>query len=233
MKLLFPALLAAVLTVLAPAPTAAQNWTNTIRQTEHGHEIGDPEADISLASFVSYTCPHCAAFEKASDAPLQIAYIRLGKVRLEVRPLIRNPIDLAAALLAECGPPEKFFANHRAIMFAQNKWLPKAVAATPAQQQRWVTGPFGSRMRAIASDMDFYEIMERRGYPRIQSDRCLTDQARATTIATDSKAESERYNVRGTPSFLLDGKLLADVHDWPGVEQALNTKLALSNITAD
>lgn len=225
LRLIIPAALLAVFATLAPAPAAAQDWNLTVSQSEFGHVVGNPDAAIKLSAFVSYTCPHCAAYERASDAPMRLGYLGLGHVQLEVRPLIRNSVDLAAALLAECGPTDKFFDNHRAIIFAQDEWMAKATSTTQAQQQRWASGSVASRMRAIAADLDFYDIMERRGYSRSETDQCLSNEARAAEIATDSQAESARYNVPGTPSFLLNGQLLDDVHDWAGIERALNARL--------
>jgi len=223
--LAFAVLMAVAMALFTPAAVSAKNWNTTYAVTEHGHQVGNPQAEITLASFISYTCPHCATFEKSADAPLRLGFIGLGKVRLEVRPQIRNPIDLAAALLAECGPKEKFFDNHRAIMFAQDKWLPIAERASSFQRQRWSYGPVPARMRAIAADLGFYTIMDRRGFSRSATDRCLSNETRAAQIAADSAAESARYAIPGTPSFLLNGRLLENVHDWAGVENALNANL--------
>ncbi len=232
-RLLFPVLLAAALAALAPAPAAAQNWNATYEETALGHMVGKPDAEIALTAFVSYTCPACGAYERASDAPMRLGFIGLGKVRLEVRPLIRNSVDLAAALVAECGPVDKFFDNHRAIMFAQDRWLPTYLAASPAQKQRWDAGPLPARMRAVASDMRFYDIMERRGYDRVALDRCLSDAARATQIEDASKAQVVAYGLQGTPSFLINDALAGHIHNWPGLERVLNNRLALGKITRD
>ena len=168
------ALAAGALAISAPvaitAAAAAQaNWNSTFATTDAGHKVGNPKAAKSLIAFVSYSCPHCASFEKESDAPLRAGYIQSGKVSVEVQHVIRNPIDLAAALSTECGEPTRFFERHRAMMLSHESWMAKAREATPAQQQRWMSGDLGGRMRAIASDLDFYAVMEQRGLSRAQA----------------------------------------------------------------
>lgn len=228
---ILPALMLAIAAMLLPSPVAAQAWNFVYEDTELGKAVGNPDAQIALTAFISYTCSACGAFEKASDAPMRLGYIGLGKVRLEVRPLIRNSVDTAATLLAQCGPKEKFFDNHRAIFFAQASWLPRFLRASPAQKQRWDNGPMPSRMRAVAADMQFYDIMERQGFSRSETDRCLADAARAAQIEDASKAQTEAYQVQGTPSFLINDTLLDHVHDWRTLERELNNKLALGRIT--
>ena len=216
-------LAAAALAGAGPAALAqSRDWNTTFAATETGHRVGNPAAASNVVAFISYTCPHCAAFEKESDVALQVGYIRSGKVSLEVRNLIRNPIDLAAALVADCGPADTYFARHRAILRAQDRWMKVAVAATPAQQQRWSTGAIGARMRAIASDLDFYKLLEPQGLSAAQIDRCLSDEAKARALASQSQAQSERYAIPGTPSFLLNGTLLKGVSTWATLQKALD-----------
>lgn len=213
--------LAAITAVSANAQTG--NWDVEYATTVDGtHIVGNPDAEISLTEFVSYSCSHCSSFTKQSEADIRMLLIQPGKMRVEVRHVIRNPVDLAAALLTECGPDEKFFANHRLFMARHDDWMAKAVIAGQAQQQRWFTGAFGARMRAIAGDLDFYEMMEPRGYSRTEMDRCLSDEAQGRVLATRSQADGEAFGISGTPSFALNGKVLKDVHDWNGLRQAIN-----------
>jgi len=208
--------------ILAAASAAQANWNTTFSTTEAGHKVGNPQAKTSLVAFVSYSCSHCADFEKQSDAPLRAGYIQSGKVSVEVRHVIRNPVDLAAALTTECGDPGRFFERHRAMMLSQASWMGTAQATTPAQQQRWMSGDLGSRMRAIASDLDFYKLMEPRGLARAQLDRCLSDEAHATSIVETSQAQGARFSIPGTPSFVVNGRLLDGVHTWSQLQQALD-----------
>lgn len=220
------ALVAGLLLAAAPlAGLAAQNWDATFAATDGGHRLGNPQAATRLITFVSYTCPHCASFETQSEGPLRLAYVQPGRVSLEVRHVIRNPVDLAAALSAECGAEDKFWGNHRAILRAQDRWLAAARAATPAQQARWASGTTGSRMRAIAADLDFYELLEPRGYSVAQLDQCLNNEAEARRIAETARADAVRWEIPGTPSFALNGSMLPGVHGWPALQAQLDAAI--------
>lgn len=221
------ALAAAALTVVAAVPDTAQaqnrrNWGTAMSETTGGHLLGNPQAATKLTVFISYSCPHCAAFELESDAPLRAAYIQPGKVSLEVRPFLRNVLDVAATLAVECGPENRFWANHRAMLRGQGRWLDVASNASAAQQQRWSTGEMGQRLRAVAADLGFYRLMEGRGYTRAQLDVCLNDEAGARALAARSQADGARYSIPGTPSMLINDRLQANVYDWASLRPLLD-----------
>ncbi|MDG6078567.1 protein-disulfide isomerase [Erythrobacter litoralis] len=199
------------------------NWNATIVENAGGHRMGNPKAAAKLVEFMSYTCSHCATFARTGDGALKMLYVPSGKISYEIRHLVRDPVDLTATLATQCGEPSKFFRNHEAIMARQTEWMAKAQNATQAQQARWKFGSFGSRAQAIASDLDFYDIMEGRGYTRAQLDKCLTDEAKARRIAEQSGQDTETFKLVGTPSFVLNGETLEGVHNWPTLQPLLDS----------
>jgi protein-disulfide isomerase len=203
---------------IAATPPAKRNWDQTVAETpEGGHLVGNPEAEVKLVEYVSYTCSHCAHFEIEAEAPLRLTFISTGKGSVEYRPLLRNKIDLAVTLLATCGPPSKFRGNHARFLRSQEKWFGDFSAA---QQQRWASPDFGKAMRAIAGDLKLYDQLSGRGYTRVQLDRCLSDEALGKKLAAQSTHAVEQLGVKATPSFLINGKL-QDVHDWSGLRPRL------------
>ena len=197
------------------------NWAGMLQASDGGHLFGNPEAEKKLIEFMSYTCSHCAEFARKGDAAIKLSYVPTGKISYEVRHLIRDPVDLTAALLTHCGDEKKFGGNHEAIMYRYDEWIEKARKTTQAQRSRWQFGSLSARFQAIASDLDFYDIMETRGYERAEIDQCLTDEAKASALADRSAADAERYGITGTPSFVLDGELLEGTHDWSALEPQL------------
>lgn len=208
----------------AAVAQSAQNWSTAVAENDNGHLLGNPEAEIKLVEFMSYTCSHCADFARNGDQAIKLAYVPNGRVSFEIRHLLRDPVDLTAALLTHCGDPAKFPANHSAILYAQDEWLAKAGAVTQAQRSRWQFGTHSARRQAIASDLGFYTILERRGYSRVALDRCLADDAKAGALAETSQADVATYQLQGTPSFVVDGKLLDGVFTWPALEKALGSR---------
>jgi len=219
-------ILAALALVIVPlSAVSAQNWNNEYVETDRGYRVGKPDAPIQLIAFVSYSCPVCEQFEIESDAGLRAFYIHSGKLALEIRPEIHSPMDMAATLLMRCGGPDKAFANHRAIFHAQEEWLRKADATSRTQQSRWFYGSQLQRMRAVAADLDFYRLMENRGFSYSQIDNCLGDIDAAVDILIDEAANGRDFAVPGTPSFAINGQLLANVHSWAALQPALAAAL--------
>lgn len=205
--------------------TAPANWPATIARTDRGHLIGNPKAETRLVEFISYTCPHCADFAARGEPALEIAVLKPGKAALEVRPVIRNGLDLAVTLLAQCGDPAGFKDRHQALMLAQGEWLGKARNAPQTQQAIWLRGDKAGRMNA-ASALGLTEMLAQRGQSRAQLDACLSDDAAARKLIENGRADYTELGVASTPSFALDGKLLADVHGWEALYAVLSARLA-------
>ena len=189
-----------------------------------GHLFGNPAAKVKLVEYISYTCPHCAHFEAQSTAPLWQKYLPAGTVSVEIRSLIRDPVDLAAAALANCGPPSKFLGNHKMFLEQQARWIQPIVGADDARRKRWESGPVEQRMKLIASDFGFYPMMQARGYTRPQIDACLTNGAMLKRLAQQTEG-AERLGIESTPGLMLDGTPLAGTYDWPSLEPQIQARL--------
>jgi protein-disulfide isomerase len=216
--------LAAMLLAAAPlalgATAKGRNWLTTTAVTPGGHLMGNPAAPTKLMEFVSYTCPHCGHFFKEADGALKIAYVQPGKVSVEVHHVIRDPVDYAAVILAECGDPNKFFGNHTMFFSQQATWMGKVEATSKTQQQRWYTGTIPQRMQAVASDAGFYDMMETRGYSRSQVDACINDGKKVQALFDRSKADADKFGVKATPTFVVNGKTL-DIYSWDELQKVL------------
>lgn len=221
MKTALKIAIAAAVAIVAIAATRP-NWNNTVNDTTDGwHRLGNPAAKVKLIEFVSYTCPHCSHFETEGGDAIKVAYVAPGTASLEVHHVVRDPVDLTAALLANCGPKEKFFLNHTAILRQQPKWLGRLQGLGEATTTRWRSGAMQDRFRAIAGDAGFHELMQSRGYTRQQVDACLADTAKAEAIVARSNASNQQYGIKSTPSFVINGETLEDVHDWEDLKPVL------------
>ncbi|GGD95355.1 hypothetical protein GCM10011515_14010 [Tsuneonella deserti] len=217
--------LAAVAALTATSATAEPNWLTVVDTAGGGHKIGNPAAKVKLTEFVSYTCPHCGHFAQEASSAIEV-YTASGKVQVDVRHVVRDPVDLTVAMLANCGPAAKFPRNHTALILAQPKWLPLAEKATEGQKARWYGGAMSARRRAIASDLHLYDIMVPRGYDRVTLDKCLSDDARAKALGEQSVADDKKWNIQSTPSFAIDGALLTGVYTWGLLRPFLDARLS-------
>lgn len=207
------------------APAVAGNPLDGVIVEPGAHRIGAADAKVKLVEYVSYTCPHCAHFEEEAGNTLRLAYVGSGKVSVETRHLVRDPVDLTAAMLANCGPAARFDRNHAMLMSEQKNWLPRLAKATPAQKARYMSGSYKARRQAIASDAGFYPLMAKRGYDRMTIDNCLADEKMAKTLADQTAVYSRDLGIAGTPSFALDGVVLAGTHDWASLKTQIDLRL--------
>lgn len=215
----------AALAVLALFSVAARgDWNAQLAVLPSGsHLLGNPAATTKLAEYISYTCPHCAEFDRQASDTLRLTYVRSGKLSIEYRHLVRDPIDLTVALLTNCGPSSKFLQNHITFLRQQEQWMAR-VSNAQGQQGRWTTGTPLARRRAMADDLGFYQTMQARGYDRPAVDRCLADETMARKLAAQTSGASQ-LGVPGTPSFLINGELLAGTHTWPALQAQLKARL--------
>jgi len=202
-----------------------ENWSAKVERTARGHAIGKPDADAKLIEFISYTCPHCADFTARGEPPLDIVLLQPGKVTLEVRPVIRNGIDLAVTLLANCGDPAGFKSRHQALMLNQAVWLGKARNAPQSQLEIWQRADKAARMNAVNA-LGLTELLAQRGQSRAELDACVSNDTAAKALLANDEADAAEFGVSSTPSFALDGKLLADVHGWETLYPVLSARFA-------
>mgnify|MGYP001191313849 CR=1 FL=1 len=218
--------LAAAPLIAKPAPksaAASPKWDLKLTRSATGnHLFGNPAAKVKVVEYISYTCSHCAHFAMESKGPLFSGPVRQGKVSIEIQPFFRNGIDVAATLLAQCGPDSKFMGNHEAILATQESWLKEPT--NPNAKERWASTDFGLKMKYVAQDMGLYKLMLGRGYTPAQLDKCLANKALGDKLANQTADAGNRIGVKGTPSFLINGKL-QDAYSWDALKPLLDAAL--------
>lgn len=208
----------------APAP----RWSSTITASSIGaYTVGNPAAKIKLVEYFSYTCHVCGDFAKAAAVPLKTLYVDKGLVLFEYRNLVRDPIDMTAALLARCGGPKAFAGNHAAIFGGQAALLDKVTKASDAQKTSWFEGTTGQRARKIAADTGLTALMTARGYTLAQQNVCLDNEVAQAELTGMTNIGRNADRVGGTPAFFLNGRWL-EVTAWPAVKSQLDLALKAS-----
>ena len=203
----------------APALAQKVDWTKrTSMSNIGGYVIGNPDAKSRLIEYISYTCSHCAEFTNKAEAPLKVNWISRGTINVEVRNAVRDRYDLTAALLARCGGPTKFFGNHQALFANFGHWM-KQIAVYDAKERPATS--VDAAMEDIAAGTGLYALMQKRGFTPSQLKICLADKGAREKILAMTQQAWEGDKITGTPSFIVNGRLLKGVHEWKGLEPAL------------
>jgi len=216
------ALSGAALTLIAATPAKPVPWSSKVTTSSIGaHVVGNPAAKVRLVEYFSYTCHVCADFAKLGSAPLKTQYIDRGLVLFEYRNLVRDPVDMTAALLARCGGPTAFARNHQAIFAAFDTWMAKVKNASEAQQTSWFEGTTAQRARKIAADTGLAALMRARGYTQAQLDAALDSEVAQAELTGMTNIGRSADRVGGTPTFFVNGRN-AEVTAWPALKSKLD-----------
>lgn len=211
--------------LVAPAAAQAQrDWTQTVVATpEGGFRMGNPAAAVKLVEYGSLTCPHCAHFAK-EGMPALMAEVKRGRLSFEFRNFIRDPVDLAGALLSRCAAPARYFGLTDRIFATQDEWFGRLTSMSEAQQQELGALTQPQRIARYASLSGLTDLAAQGGVAGPKANACLADAAALQKLVEMRRVAAEQIGVNSTPSFLLNGKLLDGVHDWSSLQPRLGLK---------
>lgn len=210
--------------VAAAAAPAGQDWTQTVARTDQGYVMGNPAAPIKLIEYGSRLCPTCGAFAREGFAPLVDTYVKSGKVSFEFREfLVHGAMDMPPALLGNCVGAEPFFPLLEQMFANQQQFVEALQKAPPAVQQAIEAAPPAERFKLMADAMGIVDFVKQRGLPADQAQACLADAAQIDRLAkqTQDNGAGAGGMVTGTPTFLLNGKVVDGAITWAQVEAAL------------
>jgi protein-disulfide isomerase len=168
----------------APAPEGTADMAKVLQPgplTEL--ELGDPKG-VPVVEYGSLTCSHCATFDTTVLPAFKTQYIDTGKVHFIFREFSRNPLDVAAFVLARCEGDDKALATIDLLFAEQEKWA-------------FVDKPLDALIVALRPT----------GMSHDQAMTCLKDQSKADAMTKLLKTAEQDVKVQGTPTFVIDGKV--------------------------
>jgi len=221
------AVAAAPLTPASAVPRPAVDWTRTIAlQPSGGFRMGNPKAKVQLVEFGSLTCPHCQHFDADGVGPLIAKYVRIGRVSYEYRNYVRDAYDLGASLIARCNGARGFFPLTRALYRDQEKWIETARSAPQERKDALKDLPENRLFLEAAKIAGLQQWAAGHGVPAARSNQCLSDTREIDRLVAMTGAVNDKYpDFQGTPSFLLNGRLLRDTATWADLEPKLRAAL--------
>jgi len=222
----------AVGAVLALAPTqaaraASVDWSRTVVKTPAGgFRMGNPQAKLKLVEYGSMSCPHCQVFDATGTTPLIDQYVKTGKVSFEFRNFIRDPFDLAAAMVARCNGAKSFFSLTRGLFKDQPKWLDRAQSAPQDQLEKLGTLKPDQVALQAAKLAGFQQWAAAHGLPPARTNVCLTNANEAKMLVEMRGKAIEKYpDFPGTPTFTLNGNMLEKTVTWDDLQPKLRAAL--------
>lgn len=162
--------------------------------------LGSPEAPITIIEYSSLTCSQCAQFHTATMPELKRAWIDTGKARLIYRDFPLDQRAAAAAVVARCAPPERYFDIVHALYKQQDSW---ARAKSSAASQGAV-----SRLTGMSNG---------------EIEKCLGNRPLIDGVLRIRLNAQQTLGISRTPTFIIEGKLVVGAVPFEKLDEFLRS----------
>jgi protein-disulfide isomerase len=189
--------------VAPPAATAADSGLDALMADR---VLGDPNAPVTIEEYSSLTCPHCGHFHREILPQIRSTYIDTGEVKLIYRDFPLDGRALAAAMIARCVKPSRYYGFIDTLYFEQEAWSTRSDPLLVLK--RW----------ANVAGLSDKEV-----------DACLNDQALADAIQAHRAAAAKDRGIDSTPTFFVDGQLIRGAAPYEDFAAAIDAAFSRSN----
>jgi protein-disulfide isomerase len=209
------------------APPPGGDWTQAVTATPAGGFLmGNANAKVKLIEYGSLTCPHCREFDEKGVPTLVDKYVKTGQVSWEFRNYVRDAFDLTASLIARCNGAKGFFPLSRALYKDQPSWVAKIQATPPQQLETLQNLPQNQQFVQLGTVAGFQQWAAMRGVPEAKANQCLSNTSSVDQLVQmTSDATSQYPDFPGTPTFIVNGKMLEKTATWEALEPQLKDAL--------
>lgn len=169
------------------------------------HVTGSEDAPLLLIEYASFTCRHCGSFHHEVWDTLNRNYIETGQVRFVLRPIMTAPTQLSAIsiILADCAAEDRYFLAAD-LLFSEQQALFDTIEQEGDLRLYYET--IAGTVMLSPEDLQ----------------ACMRDPSQMQGL-DDRNRDAALVEVPGTPSFLVNGKILstmavngARVYSWGG-----------------
>ena len=155
--------------------------------TEKDFVIGNEDAKITIIEYASLSCSHCADFHVNTLETLKKEYIDTGKVKMVFRDYPFNYPALLGSMVLRCIPENYRYDYMNALFKLQPDWVNKENKKTI---------------------QELYKIMQSGGMTKEEYDACIYNTELENEILEGVMEAQNQFNIKSTPSFIINGKLI-------------------------
>lgn len=163
--------------------------------------LGEEGSPVTIIEYGSLTCDHCIGFHRKILPEIEEKYIKSGKVRFIYRHYPTSKVALQAAVAVECSSESQYEVLKR-LYFNIKDWYP------PKNRNEAFMKHAGVKKEEIS------------GY-----ESCLKNKQNQNKIMAGQKAALEKYDVRGTPTFIINEKVFRGEHSLQDLEKIIQNNL--------
>ena len=155
--------------------------------TEKDFVIGNEDAKITIIEYASLSCSHCADFHVNTLETLKKEYIDTGKVKMVFRDYPFNYPALLGSMVLRCIPENYRYDYMNALFKLQTDWVNKKNKKTI---------------------QELYKIMQSGGMTKDEYEACIYNTELENEILKGVMEAQNQFNIKSTPSFIINGKLI-------------------------
>ena len=155
--------------------------------TENDFVIGDENASITIIEYASLSCSHCADFHINTLPELMKEFVDTGKAKIVFRDFPFNYPALLGSMVLRCVPVEIRYQYSNALYKLQSKWAVRENAKTT---------------------QELYKIMQSGGMSKEEFNQCIKNVDLENEILQGVISAQNEFNIKSTPSFIINGILL-------------------------
>tara|TARA_B110001454_G_scaffold3907_1_gene3561 strand:+ start:338 stop:937 length:600 start_codon:yes stop_codon:yes gene_type:complete len=148
---------------------------------------GEQSAKITIITYESLTCGHCADFHKNVYPKLKKDFIDTGLVKIQFRNFPLDLVALNASKIAHCG----------------NTGSSKILHKLFKDQKKWVKGnnieAMSESLKKYSSDFLIYEMGQ-------NYEKCLSNKSVEDHVLNDRIEGVKKFKVNATPTIIINEK---------------------------
>lgn len=150
--------------------------------------VGSADAPVTVIEYHSLTCGNCAGFHTQIFPKIKEEFVDTGLVKFVLRDFPLDGVAVEAATLAHCAGPDKY---------------PLVISSLYRDKERW----------AHAKEPLVYlrQMAPFLGVPAARYEACRADKDFVGAITKMAFEGQQQYAIKGTPSFIIGGKLYAGI----------------------
>ena len=145
------------------------------------------DAPITIIEYASLSCSHCADFHVNKLPKLIEEFVDTGKAKIVFRDFPFNWPALVGSMVLRCVPSELRYQYTDALYQLQSRWVVRD---------------------KVKIKQELYKIMQSGGMTKAQFNECLGNKELENLILQGIINAQEEFNIKSTPSFIINGKLL-------------------------
>jgi protein-disulfide isomerase len=164
--------------------------------------LGKSTAPIEVVEYFSFNCPHCAEFEEKTFPEIKKKYIDTGKIRWVIRDVPIDQMSLQASILARCASESQYLDLKKTLLIKQDDW-------------------------AKQKDKEGYllNILRLGGMKIEDATKMLKEKKYQDAIIKRWFDAKKKYNLMGTPAYIVDGEIHNYLIDFDKFEGIYNKRL--------